>query len=211
MSTPHVTPSSLRSKKQRAKDHDAEAAYDYPMASFIEQAGANIVLVSDAVGTVGNGRGEAVSVSVDQMIYHTRSVRNGTENDAWSSPRCPSHRTTPPTAPRCEPRQADEGGGAALTACTWKAPVARLTLIGEITAAGIPVMGHVGVRKQKIIEKRAASSSRAGRCEAGPSSMARSKWPAKAPSPWCWSACRWRWANHHPQPRHPHHRDRLRA
>ena len=52
-------------------------AYDFPMASFIDQAGVDIVLVSDAVSTVGNGRGEAVSVSVDEMIYHTRAVRNG--------------------------------------------------------------------------------------------------------------------------------------
>ncbi len=52
-------------------------AYDCPMASFIDQAGVDIVLVSDAVGTVGNGRPEAVSVTVDEMIYHTRAVRNG--------------------------------------------------------------------------------------------------------------------------------------
>ena len=52
-------------------------AYDAPMASFIDQAGVDIVLVSDAVGTVGNGRSEAVSVTVDEMIYHTRAVRNG--------------------------------------------------------------------------------------------------------------------------------------
>ena len=52
-------------------------AYDFPMASFIDQAGVDMVLVSDAVGTVGNGRPEAVSVTVDEMIYHTRAVRNG--------------------------------------------------------------------------------------------------------------------------------------
>ena len=77
MSTPRVTPSALRAKKNRGQKIVMLTAYDFPMASFIEQAGADIVLVSDAVGTVGNGRGEAVSVSVDEMIYHTRSVRNG--------------------------------------------------------------------------------------------------------------------------------------
>ena len=72
-----VTPSSLRAKKGRGHKITMLTAYDFPMAAFIEQAGADIVLVSDAVGTVGNGRGEAVSVSVDEMIYHTRAVRNG--------------------------------------------------------------------------------------------------------------------------------------
>ncbi len=42
LSTPHVTPSSLRSKKRRGQK--ILTAYDYPMASFIEQAGADIVL-----------------------------------------------------------------------------------------------------------------------------------------------------------------------
>ena len=77
MSVPHVTPAGLRSKKSRGQKITMLTAYDFPMASFIDQAGVDIVLVSDAVGTVGNGRGEAVSVSVDEMIYHTRSVRNG--------------------------------------------------------------------------------------------------------------------------------------
>ena len=72
------------------------------MASFIDQAGVDIVLVSDAVGTVGNGRPEAVSVTVDEMIYHTRAVRNGVKRamvvttlpfGSYSTPRrCRAHR-----------------------------------------------------------------------------------------------------------------------
>ena len=55
-------------------------AYDFPIARFINQAGVDIILVSDAVGTVGNGRPGAISVSVDEMIYHTQAVRNGAGN-----------------------------------------------------------------------------------------------------------------------------------
>lgn len=40
----------------------------------------DIILVSDAVGTVGSGRPEAVSVSIEEMIYHTQAVRNGAGN-----------------------------------------------------------------------------------------------------------------------------------
>ena len=46
-------------------------AYDVAMASFIDQAGVDLVLVSDAVGTVGNGRPQVVSQSPEEMIYHT--------------------------------------------------------------------------------------------------------------------------------------------
>jgi len=72
-----VTPTTLRAKKRAGQKIIMLTAYDFPMAAFIEQSGADIVLVSDAVGTVGNGRQEAVSVTVDEMIYHTRAVRNG--------------------------------------------------------------------------------------------------------------------------------------
>ena len=75
-----VTPSSLLGKKRRGEKITLLTAYDFPMAKFINQAGVDIILVSDAVGTVGNGRPEAVSVSVDEMIYHTQAVRNGAGN-----------------------------------------------------------------------------------------------------------------------------------
>lgn len=148
MSTPHVTPSSLRSKKQRGQKITMLTAYDYPMASFIEQAGADIVLVSDAVGTVGNGRGEAVSVSVDEMIYHTRSVRNGTKRCMVVTTMPFASYNTTDDALRTASRLMKEGGadGVHLEGTRREAH-----LIGEITAAGIPVMGHVGVTKQKII------------------------------------------------------------
>ena len=75
-----VTPSLLLRKKRRGEKITLLTAYDYPIARFINQAGVDIILVSDAVGTVGNGRPEAVSVSVDEMIYHTQAVRNGAGN-----------------------------------------------------------------------------------------------------------------------------------
>ena len=60
-----VTPSTLLRKKRRGEKITLLTAYDYPMALFINEARVDIVLVSDAVGTVGNGRPEAVSVSVE--------------------------------------------------------------------------------------------------------------------------------------------------
>ena len=75
-----VTPSSLLRKKRRGEKITLLTAYDFPIARSINQAGVDIILVSDAVGTVGNGRSEAVSVRVDEMIYHTQAVRNGAGN-----------------------------------------------------------------------------------------------------------------------------------
>ena len=75
-----VTTTALKRKKQDGQKITMLTAYDAPMASFIDQAGVDIVLVSDAVGTVGNGRPEAVSVTVDEMIYHSQAVRNTSED-----------------------------------------------------------------------------------------------------------------------------------
>ncbi|MCX6029050.1 MAG: 3-methyl-2-oxobutanoate hydroxymethyltransferase [Chloroflexi bacterium] len=143
-----VTPSSLRAKKRAGQKITMLTAYDSPMAAFIEQAGADVVLVSDAVGTVGNGRAEAVSVTVEEMIYHTRAVRNGAK-------RCMIVTTMPfgsynaiEDALQTATRLMKEGGadGVHLEGTSRESALVR-----GITAAGIPVMGHVGVTKQKIV------------------------------------------------------------
>ena len=57
MSTrPKVTTTSLRNKKRKGQKITLLTAYDSPMAEFINAAGVDVVLVSDAVGTVGLGR-----------------------------------------------------------------------------------------------------------------------------------------------------------
>src|SRR5512139_1594748 len=72
-----MTASRLQRKKRSGEKLTLLTAYDYPMAQFISAAGVDLVLVSDAVGTVGLGRPEAVSVSLDEMIYHTQAVARG--------------------------------------------------------------------------------------------------------------------------------------
>jgi 3-methyl-2-oxobutanoate hydroxymethyltransferase len=148
VSASRVTPATLRSKKSRGNKITMLTAYDFPMAAFIDQAGVDIVLVSDAVGTVGNGRGEAVSVSVDEMIYHTRAVRNGTKRCMVVTTMPFASYNTTEDALRTATRLMKESGadGVHLEGTRREAH-----LIGEITAAGIPVMGHVGVTKQKIV------------------------------------------------------------
>lgn len=144
-----VTTTALGRKKQRGQKITMLTAYDAPMASFIEQAGVDIVLVSDAVGTVGNGRPEAVSVTVDEMIYHSRAVRNGTPN-------CLVVATLPfgsynglDEAVRNATRLMKEGGADGVhVEGTRQAGV----LIRAMVGAGIPVMGHIGITKQKIIQ-----------------------------------------------------------
>jgi 3-methyl-2-oxobutanoate hydroxymethyltransferase len=143
-----VTTTTLKTKKQRGQKITLLTAYDFPMASFIDQAGVDIVLVSDAVGTVGNGRPEAVSVTVDEMIYHTRAVRNGSQHSMVVTTMPFGSYNSTDEALCTATRLMKEGGADAVhLEGTRQAGV----LIRAVVSAGIPVMGHIGVTKQKIV------------------------------------------------------------
>jgi 3-methyl-2-oxobutanoate hydroxymethyltransferase len=148
VSKPKVTPTTLRTKKRRGQKITMLTAYDFPLASFIEQAGVDVVLVSDAVGTVGMGRPEAVSVTVEEMIYHTRAARNGVSTSMVVTTLPFGSYSGVDDAVRTATRLMKEGGADAvhLEGTRHEAP-----LVEAIVAAGIPVMGHVGVIKQKIV------------------------------------------------------------
>lgn len=149
MSTPpKVTTTRLKTKKRQGQKITMLTAYDFPMASFIDQAGVDIVLVSDAVGTVGNGRSEAVSVTVDEMIYHTRAVRNGVTHSMVVTTLPFGSYNHLAEAQHNATRLMKEGGadGVHLEGTRQNGE-----LIRAIVGAGIPVMGHIGITKQKII------------------------------------------------------------
>ena len=150
MSTPSkVTPTNLRTKKRRGQKITMLTAYDFPMATYLDQAGIDVVLVSDAVGTVGNGRPEAVSVTVDEMIYHTRAVRNGVRRSMVVTTLPFGSYNNIDEAMRTATRLMKEGGadGVHLEGTHQEGALVR-----AIVGAGIPVMGHIGVTKQKIVQ-----------------------------------------------------------
>lgn len=147
-----VTPSTLIRKKQRGEKITLLTAYDFPMASFINQAGVDIVLVSDAVGTVGNGRPEAVSVSVDEMIYHTHAVRNGAGTSMVVTTLPFGSYETIEQAVETAVRLMKEGGADAVH---FEGSSAQGDKVKAIVDAGIPVLGHIGITKQKIVRSGA--------------------------------------------------------
>jgi 3-methyl-2-oxobutanoate hydroxymethyltransferase len=144
-----VTTTNLKTKKRRGQKITMLTAYDYPMATFIDQAGIDIVLVSDAVGTVGNGRPEAVSVTVDEMIYHTRAVRNGVRHSLVVTTLPFGSYNNVDEAMRTATRLMKEGGADGVH---LEGTCQEGALVRAIVGAGIPVMGHIGVIKQKIVQ-----------------------------------------------------------
>jgi 3-methyl-2-oxobutanoate hydroxymethyltransferase len=143
-----VTPSTLRRKKRSGEKITMLTAYDYPMAKFINAAGVDIILVSDAVGTVGLGRHEAISVSVDEMIYHTRAVRNGAGSSMVVTTLPFGSYDSADDAAHAAMRLMKEGGadGVHLEGTAADAPKLK-----AICDNGTPVIAHIGITKQKIV------------------------------------------------------------
>ena len=143
-----MTVAGLQNKKRSKQKITLLTAYDFPMASFLDQAGIDIVLVSDAVGTIGNGRPEAVSVTVDEMAYHTRAVRNGVKSALvvttlpFGSYSCVNEAVGNAT------RLMKEGRADAVH---LEGTARSAELVHSIVESGIPVLGHIGITKQRIV------------------------------------------------------------
>ncbi len=145
---PKVTVAALRNKKKSRQKITLLTAYDAPFASFLDQAGIDMVLVSDAIGTIANGRPEAVSVTVDEMVYHTRAVRNGVKAALvvttlpFGSYNCVNEAVTNATCIMKEGR----ADAVHLEGTTQSAEIVR-----SIVESGIPVLGHIGFTKQQMV------------------------------------------------------------
>ena len=147
-----VTPSSLLRKKRRGEKITLLTAYDFPMAKFINQAGVDIILVSDAVGTVGLGRPEAVSVSMDEMIYHTQAVRNGAGSSMVVTTLPFGAYETDQQAVQNAVRLMKEGKADGVH---FEGTREEAEKAAKIVNSGIPVIAHVGITKQKIVRSGA--------------------------------------------------------
>ena len=147
-----VTPSSLMGKKRRGEKITVLTAYDSPMAKFINQAGVDIILVSDAVGTVGLGRSEAVSVSMDEMVYHTQAVRNGAGDSMVVSTLPFGSYETEDQAVQSAVRLMKEGKADGVHLEGTRDDAGKAAAIVD---TGIPLVAHVGITKKNIVRSGA--------------------------------------------------------
>ena len=143
-----VTPSSLLRKKRRGEKITLLTAYDCPLATFINQAGVDIILVSDALGTVGLGRPEAVSVSMEEMIYHTQAVRNGANTSMVVTTLPFGAYETNEQGINNAVRLMKEGKADGVH---FEGTHQEAEKAAKIVDAGIPLIAHVGITKQKIV------------------------------------------------------------
>ena len=74
-----VTTARLTEMKQRGEKIAMLTAYDYSMAKLIDEAGIDVILVGDSASNVMAGNMTTLPITLDQMIYHAKSVIKGTQ------------------------------------------------------------------------------------------------------------------------------------
>ena len=143
-----VTTHRLIEMKQRGEKISMLTAYDYSMAQLIDQAGMDVILVGDSASNVMAGNVTTLPITLDQMIYHDKSVvkavkralvvvdlpfgtYQGNSKEALAS----AIRVMKETHADCIKLE----GGSEIRES-----------IERILCAGIPVMGHLGLTPQSI-------------------------------------------------------------
>ena len=121
-------------------------AYDYPLASFAEQAGIEMLLVGDSLGMVVYGLPGTIPVTMDEMIIHSRAVRRG-------APCTFVIGDMPFMSYQSSVEKSVENAGrflkeAEMDAIKLEGGRRVEKQIKAIVEAGIPVMGHIGLTPQ---------------------------------------------------------------
>jgi 3-methyl-2-oxobutanoate hydroxymethyltransferase len=141
-----VTLSSLAQKKALGEPIAMVTAYDYPGGQVAEEAGADVVLVGDSAAMTVLGYPSTVPVSVDEMLMLTAAVRRALRTPMLVGD-LPfgSYEVSDEQAVATAQRFVKEAGCDAVKLERGGTSVDRAR---AIVAAGIPVMGHVGLTPQ---------------------------------------------------------------
>jgi 3-methyl-2-oxobutanoate hydroxymethyltransferase len=139
----------FKEMKQRGDRIAALTAYDYPTARLLDESGLDIILVGDSVGMVVLGYEDTTSVTLDEMLHHTRAVRRGVKR-ALLVADMPIHTyNTPDQA--VQTAQALVNAGA--EAVKLEGGVTHIRQIEAIVRADIPFMAHIGMLPQSVREE----------------------------------------------------------
>ena len=146
--TKKVTTLRLIEMKQRGEKISMLTAYDYSMAKLIDEAGMDVILVGDSASNVMAGNATTLPITLDQMIYHGRSVVNAVKR-ALVVVDMPfgTYQGNPILALESAVRMMKETGADCLK---LEGGAEIRESVEKILSAGIPVMGHLGLTPQSI-------------------------------------------------------------
>lgn len=140
-----ITVASLREKKAHHEPITCLTAYDYATARLVDEAAIDVILVGDSLAQTMLGYENTLSVTVDEMLHHTRAVRRGVKHAFLIAdmPFGSFHVTAVQNAARF----VKEGGAEAVKV---EGGEKRADLIRRVIDAEIPVAGHIGLTPQSV-------------------------------------------------------------
>jgi 3-methyl-2-oxobutanoate hydroxymethyltransferase len=143
-----VTTLTFRQKKERGEPITMLTAYDYPTALAVDHAGVDSILVGDSLAMVVLGYENTLSVTMEDMLHHARAVARGAKS-AMLIGDLPfmSYQVSVEEATRNAGRFLQQGS---MDAVKLEGGRERVDAIRSIVAAGIPVVGHLGLTPQSI-------------------------------------------------------------
>lgn len=122
-------------------------AYDALFTRIVEQAGIGAILVGDSLGVVVQGKSNTLSVTMDDMLYHTKLV-------AGAAQRALVIGDMPFMSYQASTEEAVRNAGrflqAGATAVKLEGGAIMVDRVTAMTSIGIPVMGHLGMTPQSV-------------------------------------------------------------
>ena len=145
---PKITTHVLQDMKQKGEKIAMLTGYDYSMASLLDEAGIDVILVGDSASNVMAGHKTTLPITLDQMIYHASSVMRAVER-ALVVVDLPfgSYQGNSKEALSSAIRIMKESGANAIK---LEGGAEILESVNRILSAGIPVIGHLGLTPQSI-------------------------------------------------------------
>ena len=143
-----VTTHTLQRMKANGERISMITAYDYSFARIFDAAGIDVILVGDSASNVMAGHETTLPITLDQMIYHASSVMRGV-NRAFVVVDLPfgSYQSNSKEALASAVRIMKETGAHGIKV---EGGEEILESVNRILAAGIPIIGHLGLTPQSI-------------------------------------------------------------
>ncbi|MDM1551979.1 3-methyl-2-oxobutanoate hydroxymethyltransferase [Empedobacter falsenii] len=145
-----ITTETVRNMKFTGEKISMLTAYDFTIASLVDAAGTEVILVGDSAANVMAGHETTLPITLDQMIYHAQCVVRGAKR-ALVVVDLPfgTYQSDPQKALESSVRIMKESGAHAIKLEGGKEIEES---IRRIVNAGIPVMGHLGLTPQSIYQ-----------------------------------------------------------
>ncbi|MFQ3586088.1 MAG: 3-methyl-2-oxobutanoate hydroxymethyltransferase [Fimbriimonadaceae bacterium] len=140
-----ITAPKVRAMKGSGRPIVCVTAYDFPTGQLVDRAGVDVVLVGDSVGNAVLGLPNTLPVTLDQMVHHTAATARGVRR-ALLVADLPFGSYQSSVSQAVDSAVALVKAGAEAVKLEGRYP----DQIAAIAAAGIPVMGHVGMTPQSV-------------------------------------------------------------